>query len=252
MEVLLRLGSNPEAATASPRAPSTVAGRECTRLTPLAARTSPPTYSIHSLLTSANAMGIACRTSETQGGAASAHSANRCWLPASFARPWLDGLSLGDWKRHGGGCGGRVVLTRRPRPDGARRGVWWECDAAPAWPHPPASWVGWSLAPRPRAVTPRERPEDPPAWGDRYPARLGDGDGPQLQLLAQARRRPSVHPTDLRLALPGLPRSRAAVLQPRRPAVSGARHRAAGGGTGPAVAGQGGGQAPHRAQRRGP
>jgi hypothetical protein len=37
----------------------------------------------------------------------------------------------------------------------------------------------------------------------------------------------------------GLPHQRAAVLQPRRSAVPGARHRAAGGGAGPAVAGQG-------------
>jgi hypothetical protein len=36
-----------------------------------------------------------------------------------------------------------------------------------------------------------------------------------------------------------------AVLQPRRPAVPGARHRAAGGRAGPAVVGQGDGQAPH-------
>src|SRR5215216_5105830 len=86
------------------------------------------------------------------------------------------------------------------------------------------------------------------AWGaqDRHRARLGDGQGPPLHVLAQARRRPSVHPPDLRLALPGVPRSRAAVLQPRRPAISGARHRAAGSGAGPAVAGQGDDQGRHR------
>ncbi len=39
--------------------------------------------------------------------------------------------------------------------------------------------------------------------------------------------------------LPGVPRPRPAVLQPRRPAVPGARHRATGGGAQPAVAGQG-------------
>ena len=50
-----------------------------------------------------------------------------------------------------------------------------------------------------------------------------------MHLLAEARRRPSVHPADLRLALPGVPHQRPAVLQPRRPAVPGARHRAAGG-----------------------
>ena len=38
-----------------------------------------------------------------------------------------------------------------------------------------------------------------------------------MHLLAQTRRRPSVHPADLRLALPGVPHPRPAVLQPRRP-----------------------------------
>ena len=119
-------------------------------------------------------------------------------------------------------------------------------------PCPPARWVGRSLATRPRAVTPGERPEDPPARGDRHRARLGVRQGPQMQLLAEARRPPSVHPADLRLALPGLPHPRPGVLQPRRPAVSGAGQRADGGGAGPAVAGQGGRQAPHYTRRRGP
>lgn len=35
-------------------------------------------------------------------------------------------------------------------------------------------------------MTPRERPEDPPARGDRHRARFGDRQGPQLHLLAQA------------------------------------------------------------------
>ena len=94
----------------------------------------------------------------------------------------------------------------RPCPAGPTAGrVRWNRDAAPAWPCPPAWWVGRSLATRPRAVTPRERPEDPPTGGDRHRARLGDRQGPPLHVLAQARRRPSVHPPDLRLALPGLP-----------------------------------------------
>jgi hypothetical protein len=124
-------------------------------------------------------------------------------------------------------------------------------DAAPAGPCPPAWWVGRSPATRPRAVTPGDPPDDAPARGDQPPARIGDGQGLQMQLLAQARRRPSVHPADLRLALSGLPHPRPAVLQPRRPAVPGARHRAAGSGAGPAVAGQRSGQAPHRASRSG-
>src|SRR4029450_531872 len=115
-------------------------------------------------------------------------------------------------------------------------------DAASAWPCPLAWWVGRSLASRPRAVTPGERPEDSSARGDRPRAWLGDRQGSQLQLLAQAGRRSAGAPADLRLALPGVPCLWAAVLQPRRPAVSGARHRAAGGGAGPAVARQGDGE----------
>jgi hypothetical protein len=121
--------------------------------------------------------------------------------------------------------------------------------AAPAWPCPPAWWVGRGLATRPRAVTPGDPPADAPARGDQHPARIGVRQGPQMHLLADAWRRPSLHPADLRLALPGVPRPRPAVLQPRRPAVPGARHRAAGGGAGPAVVGQGDGQAPHCAGR---
>jgi hypothetical protein len=124
--------------------------------------------------------------------------------------------------------------------------------AAPAWSCLPAWWVGRSLATRPRAVTAREPPEDAPARGDQHPARIGVRQGPQMQLLAEARGRPSVHPADLRWALPGVPHPRPAVLQPRRPPVPGARHRAAGGGAGPAVAGPGRGQAPHRPRSSGP
>jgi hypothetical protein len=109
---------------------------------------------------------------------------------------------------------------------------------------------GWSEpGNKPRAVTPGGRPDDAPARGDQHPAWIGDRQGPQMHLLAEAQRPPSVHPADLRLALPGVPRPRPAVLQPRRPAVPGARHRAAGGGAGPAVVGQGDGQAPQCAGR---
>jgi hypothetical protein len=130
-----------------------------------------------------------------------------------------------------------------------RRGVRWVCHAAPAGPCLPARWVGRSPAGRPRAVTPGDPAEDAPARGDHHRARLGDRQGPQVQLLAQARRCSPMHPADLRLALPGVPHPRAAVLQPRRAAVPGARHRAAGGGAGAAVAGQGDDEGRHRPSR---
>jgi hypothetical protein len=113
----------------------------------------------------------------------------------------------------------RPGRARQALPPGSTVGA--RC--APAGPCPPARWVGWSLATRPRAVRPRVPPEDAPARGDQHPARIGDRQGPQMHLLAEARRPPSVHPPDLRLALPGLPHSRPAVLRPRRPAVPGAR-----------------------------
>src|SRR6266511_3075093 len=50
---------------------------------------------------------------------------------------------------------------------------------------------------KPRAVTPGGPPEVAAARGDQHPARSGDRQGPQLHLLAQARRPPSVHPGDL-------------------------------------------------------
>jgi hypothetical protein len=43
-------------------------------------------------------------------------------------------------------------------------------------------------------VTPRDPPEDPPARGDHHRARIRVREGPQLHVLAQARRRPSVQP----------------------------------------------------------
>jgi hypothetical protein len=49
--------------------------------------------------------------------------------------------------------------------------------------------VGWSEPDnQARAVTPGEWREDPPARGDRHPARLGDRQRPQMYLLAKARR----------------------------------------------------------------
>src|SRR5215211_5815555 len=127
----------------------------------------------------------------------------------------LGSSSLGDRDRQGGEGGGRCGWGRRPYPGHIRRarpavGVRWNRDAAPTWPCPPAWWVGRSLATRPRAVTPGERPDDPSARGDRDPARRGIRQGPQLYLLAEARRPLSVHPADLRLALPSLPHLRAA------------------------------------------
>ena len=148
---------------------------------------------------------------------------------------------------------GQLSAAPRPCPAGLTAGrVRWNRDAAPAWPCPPAWWVGRSLATRPRAVTPRERPEGAPTGGDHHRARLGVRQGPPLHVLAQARRPPSVHPPDLRLALPGLPYPRPAVLQPRRPTVSGARHRAAGGRASSAVAGQGDHEGLHCPRRSGP
>jgi hypothetical protein len=125
-------------------------------------------------------------------------------------------------------------------------------NTVPAGPSPPAWWVGRSLAGRPRAVTPGERPEDAPTRGDHHPARIRARQGPQMHLLAETRRRSSVHPTDLRPTLPGMPHPRPAVLQPWRPAVPGARHRSAGGGAGPAVAGQENDAGRHRPARSGP
>ena len=144
---------------------------------------------------------------------------SRSCLPASFARPLLGthhGRSQAPRRRARRPLRPKSPDAPRPSPASPTGGgVRWNRDAAPTWPYPPVWWVGWSLATRPRAVTPRERPEDPPARGDRHRARFGDRQGPQLHLLAQARQRLSVHPADLRLALPGLPQLRAAVLQPR-------------------------------------
>jgi hypothetical protein len=116
-----------------------------------------------------------------------------------LTRPSLGSSSLGDRSATAEGAPAVAAFSRRPYPDRAQRarpaaGVRWNRDAAPAGPCPPAWWVGRSLATRPRAVTPGERPEDPSARGDRHPARLGIRQGPQLQLLAQARRPLSVHP----------------------------------------------------------
>jgi len=84
----------------------------------------------------------------------------------------------------------------------------------------PADSVGWSEpGNQAKAVRPREAPDDAPARRDRHRARLGDRQGPQLHVLAQARRPQSVHSADLRLALSGLSCPRPAVLQPQRPAV---------------------------------
>ena len=148
----------------------------------------------------------------------------------------------------------RVAAAPRPCPAGPTVGgsTVDACHAAPAWPCPPAWWVGRSPATRPRAVTPGDPPEDAPARGDQHRVRLGVRQGPQVQLLAQARRRPSLHPEDLRPALPGVPHPRPAVLQPRRPTVSGARQRAAGGRAEAAVAGQGDDEGRHRPTSSGP
>jgi hypothetical protein len=119
----------------------------------------------------------------------------------------------GGRDRHGaGGVGRRLRGTGRPRLTPYRRGSTVSERCGSGWAVPPAWWVGRSLATRPRAVRPRGAPEDAPARGDRHRARLGVRQGPQLHLLAEAGRRPSVHASDLRLALPGLPHPRPAVL----------------------------------------
>jgi hypothetical protein len=182
---------------------------------------------------------------------------SRSRLPALLTRPSLGSSSLGDRSATAEGATAVAAFSRRPYPDRARRarpamGVRWNRDAAPAGPCPPAWWVGRSLATRPRAVTPGERPEYASVRGDHHPARIRARQGPPLHLLAEARGRLSVHPADLRLALPGVPHPRAVVLQPRRPAVPGARHRAAGGGAGPAVARQGNDAGRHRPASSGP
>ena len=100
---------------------------------------------------------------------------------ASLGRPLLRRSPQGDRGRHGGGCGGRCALGSAGRAVPGRpyrRGVRWVRDAAPAWPCPPAWWVGRSLATRPRAVRPREPPEDAPARGDQHRARIGVRQGP--------------------------------------------------------------------------
>jgi hypothetical protein len=176
---------------------------------------------------------------------------------ASLARPLLRSSPLA--------IGGATVEDapavapsgRRPHPGRARQALppgstVDERDAAPAWPCPPAWWVGRSLATRPRAVTARDPPDDAPARGDQHPARLGVQQGLQMQLLAEARRCPSLHPADLRLALPGVPHPRPAVLQPRRPAVPGAWHRADSGRASPAMAGRGDDEEPHHTRRIAP
>jgi len=169
----------------------------------------------------------------------------RAQRPASADRPaWLPHpptLTIQQRSPRRGWRGPAPDRVRRAPPPGSTVGAPRGSGVAM-----PACLVGWSEpGNKPWAVTPGGPREDAPARGDQHPARIGDRQGPQLHLLAQARRRPSVHPADLRLALPGVPRSRPAVLQPRRPAVPGARHRAAGGGAGPAVVGQGDGQARH-------
>ena len=204
--------------------------------------------------------------------------AGRCWVVgawelavercAGLVGAWTGGLSFGsycvqqgrhDHLRRMSSLSGRVTSRLRvaaaPRPwpaDPTVGSTVEACHAAPAWPCPPAWWVGRSPATRPRAVTPGGPPEDTPARGDQHPARIGDRQGPQMHLLAEAQRSPTVHPTDLRLALPGVPHPRPAVLQPWRPAVSGPRQRAAGGGASPAVAGQGDDEGRHRPTSSGP
>jgi hypothetical protein len=188
--------------------------------------------------------GVAAATSRLDRG--EARSPGPSARPGGSARtrrgrPHADLMSGQGNRGRGRGRPSRLRVASRPQTLPGRpyhRGVRWHvpCGSGLA---VPAYLVGWSEpGNQARAVTARERPEDPPARGDHHPARIGDRQGPEMQLLAQARRRPSVHPADLRLALPSVPHPRPAVLQPRRPAVPGARHRAASGGTGPAVADQ--------------
>ena len=128
---------------------------------------------------------------------------------------------------------GSTVSARHAAPAWSCRllaevvGAWQQAKGGDAW------WAAGGRAGPGRSASSPER-------GSTRAAAAPAGPGPTT---------PSVHPADLRLVLPGVPRPRSAVLQPRRPAVPGARHRAAGGGAGPAVVGQGDGQAPHCAGR---
>ena len=102
---------------------------------------------------------------------------------ASLGRPLLRRSPQGDRDRHGAGGAGRCALGSAGRAVPGRpyrRGVRWARDAAPAWPCPPAWWVGRSPATRPRAVRAREPPEDAPARGDHHRARIGVRQGPQM------------------------------------------------------------------------
>jgi hypothetical protein len=132
--------------------------------------------------------------------------ASTTWL-VGLASPTLAAqLTSGRSERYGG-CAGRCALrvvgpiqTVPCRPDRRESTVESRCGSDLA--VPTCSGAGRSLATRPRAVAPGEWPEGPPARGDRHPARIRVRQGPQLQLLAQARRPLSVHPADLRLGLP--------------------------------------------------
>ena len=169
---------------------------------------------------------------------------------SSLARPLLDSSAPGDRERHGEGAPAVAPSARRRtktvsgRPDRRQSTVEPRCGSGVA---VPAGLVGWSEpGNQAKAVTPRERPEGAPTGGDHHRARLGVRQGPPLHVLAQARRPPSVHPSDLRLALPGLPDPRGGRSTATAICSIGARHRAAGGGASSAVAGQGDDEGRHR------
>ena len=131
---------------------------------------------------------------------------------------------------------------RQPTPDPARQApppgstVGLPCGSGLAFA--PACWVGgaWQQAKGGDAWWAARRRAGPgrsasrPDRGSTRAAGAPAGPGPVTPVRAPGR--PET-------GLPGVPRPRPAVLQPRRPAVPGARHRATGGGAQPAVAGQG-------------
>jgi hypothetical protein len=108
--------------------------------------------------------------------------------PPTTCRVGLASLTLAgssspsDRERHGGRALAVAPSGRRPHPDRARQaqppGSTVDARCGSGWAVP-ACVVGWSEpGNQASAVTPHERPEDPPARGVHHPARLGVRQGP--------------------------------------------------------------------------